>query len=84
MIKTPNFFHNRASVRRKTNAIRQLNRSDGQCITDERGIQELILQHFQGIFGNSWDNGGINWNFYMNHISSTLSSSALQVLNEPF
>ncbi|GKV13708.1 hypothetical protein SLEP1_g24695 [Rubroshorea leprosula] len=48
--KNTSFFHTRASERRKKNVITELQDERGQIVSDQRGLEQIALHYFQGLF----------------------------------
>ncbi|KAL0313475.1 UNVERIFIED_CONTAM: LINE-1 retrotransposable element O protein [Sesamum radiatum] len=48
-----NFFHSRASTRKRHNTISRLKDSNGRWQDTEEGIQEILLQHYRSVFASA-------------------------------
>ncbi|KAL0324537.1 UNVERIFIED_CONTAM: putative mitochondrial protein [Sesamum calycinum] len=51
--RNSSFFHAKASRRHQTNSIRKLRNPDGSWTETAEGVQQCILEYFQGVFTSS-------------------------------
>ncbi|KAL0451435.1 UNVERIFIED_CONTAM: hypothetical protein Slati_1121600 [Sesamum latifolium] len=51
--RNTNFFHSKANERRISKEIKHLQNERGEEVWDKEGIQGIILNYFQSIFGSS-------------------------------
>lgn len=64
--------------------IHELKGPTGEIISEEEGIKNLIINHYEKVFHRSRDPCELDWNVHLNHIQETVSADSKQRLLEPF
>lgn len=75
MIEIRNFFHLRASQRRRRNRIKCLRRADGQFVKDENEMASLALDFYKDLYRSKGTED-------MDRVLDTVPMKIMEVMNE--
>ncbi|KAL9680177.1 hypothetical protein QQ045_018055 [Rhodiola kirilowii] len=81
--RNTNFFHARASYRRKANRIDKLRNEEGEWLTEESAIACQIRKYFGSLFKSTTEGDQIDWNRYLTEVNCKVSQEAADKLCEP-
>ncbi|KAL9679281.1 hypothetical protein QQ045_017139 [Rhodiola kirilowii] len=81
--RNTSYFHAKASQRKKINTIKRLQIREGEWISDEGMIRDLIREYFTNIFSSSTGNSDVNYENQFRDIKRRITSEMANKLCDP-
>ncbi|CAM8953707.1 unnamed protein product [Rhodiola kirilowii] len=81
--RNTSYFHAKASQRKKINTIKRLQIREGEWISDEGMIRDLIREYFTNILSSSTGNSDVNYENQFRDIKRRITSEMANKLCDP-